>query len=133
MNANELMKGDWVRHVKEYGNPQDEITKVDALDLYEISQGLYEVEPIPLTAEILEKNDWKIDGDCYGDIWQMTWLGEPFELKKKGDVYDIQKSFPHLSPSSTFPRMEFTLCSIRYVHELQHALRLCGIEKEIEL
>lgn len=24
-------------------------------------------------------------------------------------------------------------CNCRYVHELQHALRLCGIEKEIEL
>ena len=24
-------------------------------------------------------------------------------------------------------------CNVKYVHELQHALRLCGIEKEIEL
>lgn len=26
---------------------------------------------------------------------------------------------------------EVKLCEVKYVHELQHALRLCGIEKEI--
>ena len=34
-------------------------------------------------------------------------------------------------PSSVGGVNDIHLCSVKYVHEMQHALRLCGIEKEI--
>lgn len=71
--------------------------------------------PIPLTAKILEKNfradkQWGESGWFINDhihIYQTT-----------SGVYNIQY-------------ME--IVDIRYIHELQHALKLCGIEKTIEL
>ena len=83
-----------------------------------------EIEPIPLTPEILEKNGWVKDGYFYRhkELGYMQ-LGELFEhaslvfTTKCGFSYSIRTS----------PRC------MKYVHQLQHALRLCGIEKEIEL
>ncbi len=82
--------------------------------------------PIPLTQEILEKNYGKetqvgiSDKPCWGEmgaIWStMLWKCEnSFWL----EVSTIASGFVKKH--------------ILYVHELQHALRLCGIEKEIEL
>ena len=81
----------------------------------------YELEPVPLTPEILEKNGWIKDGheDHFGDSYNYNnseiwgWIDE--------DGMDI--GF----------QGENTCISVKYVHQLQHALRLCGINKEIEL
>jgi hypothetical protein len=84
------------------------------------------LEPIPLTPEILEKNYGKetqvgiSDKPCWGEmgaIWStMLWKCEnSFWL----EVNTIAGGFVKKH--------------IRYVHELQHALRLCGIEKEVKL
>ena len=66
-----------------------------------------QVKPIPLTPEILEKNGW-----WYGieDIWLHD--GVSFCVEKwngKFQCYDI------------------TQIKLDSVHELQHALRLCGL------
>lgn len=70
-----------------------------------------ELKPIPLTAEILEKNGWK---------W-----------RKKGVIKSL-----HLYDKEGHSIMTLTYgniitvggheVKIRYVHELQYALRLCG-------
>lgn len=85
------------------------------------------VEPIPLTPEILEKNDilyekqsyyYVIEDDkdleCTYYIQQV--LQGDWVLGVDIGAYDC----------SVFAR-------VKYVHQLQHALRLCGINKEIEL
>lgn len=88
------------------------------------------VRRIPLTREILEKNGFDC-GDCYAylrlnsDSWlqyyyfenriRKFWAGID-EWQNHSEVTDI-----------TFQ------CHCRYVHELQHALKLCGINKEIKL
>ena len=74
---------------------------------------LNDIEAIPLTEEILVKNGWRkepitIDGD-YAD-----WYGE-IPICQEEDEFNYE-------------RIELT-----YVHTLQHLLRLCGIDKEIEL
>lgn len=77
------------------------------------------LEPIPLTPEILEKNEFRKQNNSSGVIRLDTyWLGEEigFRLHSLGTDY-----------------YQFGLAKIRYVHELQHALRLCGIDKEIEI
>lgn len=79
-----------------------------------------EIVPIPLTPEILEKNGFELQRDKseLGTL-DTYWLGSElgaFRIHRlnNGDY-------------------QFGLAKIRNVHELQHALRLCGIDKEIEL
>ena len=82
---------------------------------------LSECKPIPLTPEILEKNGWIKDGYFYkAEDGSYIQLGELFEhasfrAEKHGIPREIQTS-PHL---------------LKYIHQLQHALRLCGITGEI--
>lgn len=76
------------------------------------------LDPIPLTAEILEKNGFK--------------RSEVFvEWKYENDnVYMIYKPFPYLKIQMEERIVAFPC---EYIHQLQHALRPCGIEKEIKL
>ena len=76
------------------------------------------LEPIPLTAEILEKNGF----ECRG-AWCLP--GEDLGLRQDGDSWGL------LSYYAEYDALAF--CHIKYVHELQHALHLCRIEKEITI
>ena len=91
--------------------------------------------PIPLTAEILEKNGWKHEFD-------KTEYMVKYELAQKGkDCWmmwaikehnlDIQKQDEKLNMYNLKVQRVCIPCD--YVHQLQHALRLCEIEKEIKL
>jgi len=96
--------------------------------------------PIPLTAEILEKNglrkvtlngekgskqDYYIDTHIVG-YYNMDALTR---VHASPIVYDIKQKWLFVDDKS--------LCRIElmcpYVHTLQHALRLCGIDKKIVL
>ena len=108
MKANELMIGDWVAQPV-----NDEPCKVVSLmsDIELDDGGFYEeVEPIPLTTEILEKNFPTIED---GVAWEETEEGDLFFIRVEYDKH-IKGIFND-------------------VHELQHALRLAGIDKEINL
>ena len=72
------------------------------------------LQPIPLTPEILEENGFERVNGEYQDVF---YVYDGIELLID-DVYTL-----------------FGQCKmpIKYVHELQHALRLCGINKEIEI
>ncbi len=83
-----------------------------------------EIFPIPLSEENLKENGWH----CYNDYNTYTHddgrVG--FQLHGvEGGYFDVEV------PAYEFGYGAFT--SIRFIHELQHALRLCGIEKEITL
>ena len=88
-----------------------------------------EIEPIPLTAEILEKNGFvlKPDGwiwcDCEG-IEDQNYIFIQFR-KGCDEVRRCEINYVN--------KTQATYYQIKYVHQLQHALKLCGIEKEIEL
>ena len=140
MKANELMIGDWVQctywhnphilqvyELKRAGDDELKIVVVeDMIPL--VFQEVY-IEPIPLTAEILEKN-----GFIRQQFGHFRYKNEDNDLamvfypKEKNyteggyDYIDIYKG-----------RMILREMPISYVHELQHALRLCGIDKEIVL
>ena len=137
MKATDLMIGDWVKfpigNEKVVDLPYIEGKGICAS--FAASATLFPVEvdklePIPLTAEILEKNGlvkWE-----HGYLWkerigiggQTTSASSPIELI----VYEGGHSVI-LNPHDG---KEFQ-GSIDFVHELQHALRLCGIDKQIEL
>ena len=76
---------------------------------------------IPLTAEILEKNGWKSMNNGSGDfILTKPMAGNSATITKIINGYEISHG-------------AFNGLGIHYIHEFQHALRLCGISKEIEL
>ena len=70
---------------------------------------------IPLTEEILAKNGWEGQTDGTNDFFVSRILPELWHYAGTDYYsYDINTK-------------------IKYVHQLQHLLRLCGIEKEIKL
>lgn len=114
MKATELMIGDWVYNP--FTRKELRITSGRDIDL---AEGLC-LEPIPITIDILEKNGFHLDYP-YGyfqedkeHILELCYVG--------GGVIEW-----------TINCNEHTVMSFEYVHELQHALRLCGVEKDIEL
>ena len=90
-----------------------------------------EIKPIPLTPEILEKNEFTkstpppgIHAKCY-------------ELDNKKDRYNLTiadyNKYKRLLLNVDSEDSECFNIKCDYVHELQHALRLCKIEKDIKL
>lgn len=120
LKPTDLMIGDWIQF-------PDGTHRVYSIDGYNISwvslnagYHTYEIsklKPINLSSEILEKNGWKERPTGY-------------VFYTDGKRYD--NSLWYIFGSNTFvvDNAEF---QINYVHQLQHALKLCGIEKEIIL
>ena len=136
MNANELMIGDWVTM---YGIPL-QITRLSEYGEYQ------DVKPIPITPEILKKNgakhsvyehpyfDYEPTEEELNDALQYY----PFHSYKLGTNIEVS-FYPKEIRVEVFGQDFVDVFKIRgrkgdvYVHELQHALRLCKIEKKIEL
>lgn len=115
MKANELMIGDWVL----YNETHQQILEISGIDdeVYLETDELVhqsEIQPILLTTEILEKNGFVVESrDCLGEPLQYCEIVDGLWIDISGENYFEGK--------------------LEYVHQLQHALRLCEIEKEIEL
>ena len=77
------------------------------------------LRPIPLTPEILEKNGWRYDETNKAYLWKDGNYYISIDLHGKTRVYVCNDYILGLP--------------VDCVHELQHALRLCRIEKTIEL
>lgn len=69
-----------------------------------------EPEPIPLTTEILEKNGWKRN-KIYMDMKAADYIN--FSWTDKCDETLFQNGY--------------YMCDCKYAHELQRALRCCGL------
>lgn len=140
MKANELMINDWVFYIGD-GEPKQtqviEITSLRQVQLFDGEDlsswflvGEKYIEPIPLTTEILEKNGFVSKKGRFMQLgnfdnpplilWHLVdepILGHPKnQLEIHHGAENIHVSF---------------MC--HYVHELQHALKLCQIDKEIVL
>ena len=139
MKANELMIGDWVciDEPDKYAGATGQIQSLmnhredDAAYFNIFIQGKFgyvlrgvcsdDIRPIPLTPEILEKNGFKeYDGLYYRlDIAEDVFVNAVFTSEEPfASVYNTHY-------------MARPIC--KYLHQLQHALRLCGIDKTIEL
>lgn len=134
MKAEELMIGDLVRVNKDVSIKKGTIVKVRGIDgdrrfqeltgcatcvavgdIDEMTCGVWlaYLEPIPLTPEILERNKIRYQ---FGMPWYQGGADGVFEFRYRSDddTIEIRKA-------------------VRYVHELQHILKECGIEKEVEI
>ena len=87
---------------------------------------LDEITPIPITAEILENNGFGYKEE--DDYLTHYYLGDGWYL----DNPDL-----HIGTYNEgvywLNYCDNAIYGIKYIHQLQHALRLCRIEKEIEL
>ena len=135
MRAKDLMIGDWVYDIILQG-----YTKVEVLTLSGIKGTIHDnvwhektFEPIPLTPEILEKNGFEkldfshfqigdrrlvldADGRWDGPLsWH--WVVTEMDTNAKGQPVVL----------------DYYVATINYVHELQHCLKLVGIDKEIQI
>ena len=125
MKIYELQIGNWVYD----GNSIAQVTGITCDGIIETthnqSSNIEIIRPIPLSAEILEKNGLEKDNHdrLYGEYFDED---ENRELEitvddKTGEIW------------WSYNWDEYRIIRLRYVHELQNALKLCGIEKEIVL
>ena len=126
MKANELMIGDWVLAIDTIGAKRCIALILELKDVPYLACGIwgeihkYELlEPIPLTHTILEKNGFERLGTDY------ILMNYPFGLTNPSAPDDYKDNY--------WLRVAAKSVNIKYVHELQHALKLCGIDKEITL
>lgn len=148
MKANELMLGDLIKtnshswndetlenkycRVEMVGHNFLRCSLIDNQEKQPYGEG-NSFSPIPLTPEILERNGFKYDGMTY---WKLK--GKDGLFIKVCPVQPNNDDWWH--PSITGFEVNNRISDILmegveqvYVHQLQHAMRLCGIEKEIIL
>ena len=109
LTSKDLMIGDWYAF---RGHPY-KCTANDIASLAECEEkgAPTDISEIPLTPEILEKNLPTYDGLVF----------EPSDMLDTipAFTFRIDEDFAHIK------------IDLRYVHELQHTLRLCGIDLDI--
>ena len=120
MQATDLMIGDWVL----INNTPHKIQAIDSIDaeiqaddeLYYVGEDRHhsedKIEGIPITPKILEKNGWKRN-KIYMDMKAADYIN--FSWTDKCDETLFQNGY--------------YMCDCEYVHTLQHALRLCGLDE----
>lgn len=138
MKSEELMVGDWVL----INNIPHKIQAIDGIDaeiqaddeLYYIGEDRYhsedKVEGVPLTYEILEKNGWiQCKYETCKSLYEYKGLHLRHTMIKRSNgrwvanVDGIAEKF-HDEYAHSFLRI-----NVFYVHTLQHALRLCGLDE----
>ncbi len=132
MKVKELQLDDWVYGI---GGGVKRTCVISAVDIYPtnktpriVTLGGYgyqqeHLEPIPLTAEILEQNGFKKKGHRYG-IYDDYFDFEMYEYNDGTWIVTYHCCEMQL------PDEQLLVC---YVHQLQHFMRHCAIEKELRL
>lgn len=142
MKAKELMIGDWV-----WDKENDCPCQINIKDFRNNGNNILFFEPIPLTAEILEKNGF-IEEEREGDPTfpysafileeqdyriEICWFDahDKYEANTGQYMYGVPEmwvlelAFADGTVSISQPKL--------FVHHIQHALSFCGIKKEISI
>lgn len=131
MKATDLMIGDWVM----FDNEPLQVSEILAYNICtKYAFGQYrtdDLEPILLTGDILKSNgfelisnsdmDTKAFIDLY-DVWGCKTMFQSFTL-----------FYNRYSKDYRLHAFRDNISNIVYVHELQHAMRVCGVKKKIWL
>lgn len=133
MRQEELMIGDYVQ-------VNGEACKVISISYFDIgisdskedfyNEHIDNIKPIPLTPEILDKNGFEYYDNPVKVLMTNTINGHYVEIrldrKEMAIWYDYDENNDGVYSDCLFPLPY-------WLHDFQHALRLCGIDKEIEL
>lgn len=138
IDETDLMLGDWIYLTEHKTNARvTELRSTDPDVVLVTDKGEVEMridmKPIPLTGEILEKNGFENQSEspiaasyrlCL-DEDTFSYLFVDFRLRT--GLVQVCFDSDMKGPKIGFSKYEMS------VHELQHAMRMCRIEKEIEL
>ena len=147
MKAEDLMIGDWVRLKDDSLSYEESCMKLTFLSNSTMCSLRYtrtnipiglrkhnedwlcpifidDIEPIPITKEILEKNGILYEKQSYYYV-----IKDDKDLECTYYIQQIQEDWAIGVDIGAYDCSVFA--RIKYVHELQHALKLCGIDKEI--
>lgn len=122
IKAEDLRIGDLVRYEKNIITVQAVHTNYEEgfiNDKYNVGYNCHDLDPIPLTPELLEKNGWERDKlvpYIYGH-----------------EAHNIEVI---CTPNSEWVYVTFkgeTIHRIKYVHELQHILWALGLDAELKI
>lgn len=109
MEAKELMIGDWV-NIKGC-----EIAQIrDLKDLLNVELGIFVASGVHLTEEILKANGFQYGSHAYTYYPDEDSVEAPFHILQS-NRYGLRIDIP------------YRVVTLLYVHQLQHALRLCGL------
>ena len=125
---------DWISYIPEIAEGEDSYLgephniQVDLSCLQKIDELIF--APIPLTSEILEKNGWiQCKYETCKSLYEYKGLHLRHTMIKRSNgrwvanVDGIVEKFPDEYTHS------FLRINVFYVHELQHALRLCKLDE----
>lgn len=104
MKENELMIGDWV-------SCNGFQKQIDFIDLQSIFFDQDIAEPIPITEKTLKANGFEV---CSVNEFISTEQGITITIRKNYTIFSYARNYLHIKT---------------FVHELQHALRLCGLSE----
>ena len=134
LKISDLSVGDWVR----YDGKEYQVQCVDGLSEIVTLFGYCEqreesagnLRPIPITAEILEKNGWTSDEMCAEmRITEYSHLEYYFREHRLREWVSREAGW---LPGEIVTSITFAAHCYN-VHQLQHALRLAGVDNEINL
>ena len=136
MKAEELMVGDWV-YCEGQPTPDNVIIRCIFEDgvwfqgeKFEGAASFDRIFPIQITPEILEKNFTRTEVRVLSGTKTHYIESDDFYCVSLNEYTDSIWELEYTNCEEHFPLVRVL---VAHVHELQHALRLCGIEKEIEL
>ena len=146
MKLTDLAILDWVL----INNTPHKIQAIDSIDaeiqadddLYYVGEDRChsedKIEGIPITPEVLKKNDWywgltsdeKNFTNCVMGAYDPHWVYD----KDVGEISlffhkDTDGGALRIADQRFNRRFDFFWCDTLYVHELQHALRICGLNE----
>ena len=139
MELTDLMVGDWVKVLPISHRVESHYDRIESIrkeytgqvyieggyhdrdhkgidDWFDWSVGLNDIAPIPLTTEILEKIGFEYDP------YYHNWIYHEFTINY-GHLIDEEDG------DYLFIWAADTSMKLTYIHELQHALRLCGLNE----
>ncbi len=130
MKAKELMQFDWVCLEDDPTPRQVDFIRTGEVGLCwnKIVTPPY-IKPLLITPEILEKNGFKGEMYAFLDISPDLYLEYYYHEHRLREWWT---GIDEWNNDAEVKEIVFK-CQCHYIHELQHALRLCGIEKEIVL
>lgn len=129
MTRAELKIGDWVSYE---GKPFQIYDMTRQGDVVWYDEGassvlMEEIEPIPLTEEILEKNGWK--EEAANDWWNKEIPILNMYYSNSSDMYVVYFALHYQADKDKIAEIH----TIRYVHQLQHLLWALRLDDDLKL
>lgn len=138
LKISDLSVGDWVKCAQRNGSIQriamhdgetvEVIIEADCGRLY-MYKRVYEIDPIPITAEMLENNGF-VRGQR-GNFYHYLRLDKNRTLYIHASTNGWRVEITY--DAAGILRTTHLMPDVNSVHDLQHALRLAGVDKEINL